>query len=157
MAKVIRQDDNNHLIQGWFSFMAEKEVAFDGSTGNGEVGEIDLFDVTGDILYLMVAKCSESLAGATATLQFGLDGDTDALMSALLATNIDAGDFWLKEAGAFHSSVEMPSQGSQYQDMLVSAGVDIKAEVATADITDGTIKFYLWWYPLSSNADVESA
>lgn len=137
-----------------YGLLATKNVAFDGSAGNGATGTVALFTITGDVLLAMVATCSENLAGATATLEVGISGDTASILAQQTATDIDSGDVW-QDSGLTASIVDFgtaPSIG-----VIMAAGPDIIATIATANITDGTIDFYALYTPLSSTGAVVAA
>ena len=123
-----------------------KVIAFDGTTGNGEVGEVACFTVTGRVLITQLAAyCSELLAGATATVELGTDGNTAALIAQSTATDIDAGEFW-------HDSTPEAEVSTPIVDKVVAD--DIVLTVATADVTDGTLIIEGYYLPLSPDGNM---
>lgn len=146
----IRRDPNRMPIQGLLPFLEVKTVAFSGAAGNGAVGSVALFTVTGAVALYIVGVCSEDLAGATATLEVGVSGNTAALIAQTTATDIDVGESWVDNAPA---TVETLATSPK----IIGGGQDIIATVATANITDGTIAFYCWYEPMSSDGDVTAA
>lgn len=139
---------------------AHKTVAFSGAAGNGAIGTVALFTVTGRVwIDAIVPFCTEDLVGATATLAVGTASQTAGILAALTATDLQANEFWLNStpaAGAIntsHSALGTTSTGLIWK--LVSES--IIATVATAAITDGTIIFDVIWRPLSSGATLVAA
>lgn len=133
---------NGHLV-------TKKTIAYDGSTGKGDQGATTLFTVTGDVLVSVFAVCSESLAGASATIEVGISGNTAALVAQTTATNINAGEVWVDTSPATVESVPA--------DKILTNGTDIIETVGTADITDGTLTYYCMWVPLTTGATVVAA
>jgi hypothetical protein len=151
MKAQAQQDiDRNHKVIGSNeAFKESKAVAFTGAAGLGAQGTVSLFTVTGTVLMSLFAVCSENLAGASATIEVGISGNTAALLAQTTATDIDSGEVWIDNAPA---TVEaLPSS------RILAAGTDVIATVATADITDGTLTFYALWRPLSDDGLVEAA
>lgn len=132
--------------------IVEKEVAFDGTAGNGAQGTVALFTVTGTILLKLYAICSESLAGASATIAVGTANNATDLIAQATATDIDEHDIWHDNSP--DKDIESSSVVSQ---KIVSNGNNLIATIGTADITDGTIKFIAEWTPLSSDGNLTAA
>lgn len=124
-----------------------KTVAFSGAAGNGAIGTVNLFTVTGFVRYMMIARCTENLAGALATLSLGVTGVVEHFLPATLATDIDATD--LIVAGGL--TAQPISNDGDYN---ISDGADIIATVGTANITDGTIELVVLWKPLSADGNI---
>lgn len=133
---------NGHLI-------TKKTIAYTGAAGLGAQGATTLFTVTGNVIATVFAVCSEDLAGATATIEVGISGNTAALLPQSTATDIDAGEVWVDTGPATIEGV--PS------DKILTNGTDIIETVATADITNGTITYYCAWVPLDTGASVVAA
>lgn len=134
-------------------FLAQKTVAFDGSTGNGEAGTVSIFTVTGEVLVALMSNyCSENLASAGApTLVLGVTGDTDLFITSTTALDIDAGLFWVSDTPTANG-IAVPAA---LKDIAITDS--IVATVGVADITDGTIRFDLYWMPLSADGKVAAA
>lgn len=129
-----------------------KNDAFDGSAGNGAVGTVDLFTVTGEVFVKTYAVCTEDLAGATATCEVGISGSTDSIIAQTTATDIDIGEVWhdaTPDSGIESSSVATLN--------IVGNGADIILTVGTANVTDGTIDFYAVWQALSPDGNLIAA
>jgi len=141
--------DGNRIPITSKGLIASKTIAYAGTAGKGAQGATTLFTVTGDVTAAVFAKCTEDLAGASATIEVGISGNTAALIAQSTATNIDTGEIWLDTSPA---TVE-----STPTEKLLIGGTDIIETVATADITDGTLTYYCLWSPLSSDGDVIAA
>lgn len=127
-------------------FKLEKEVNFDATTGTVDVHKIA--EVTGLVAIQVVATCSTNLVGSTATIKLGTDRDDDGILTVQTATDLDKDDFWYGST----ISAAVPALSDVLNSKLV--GSDISYKIETAAITDGTIKFYLLWSPLTENANV---
>lgn len=137
-----------------YGLLARKNVAFDGSAGNGAEGTVALFTITGDVLLAMVATCSENFTGLGATIEVGIAGATASILAQQTGGDIDNGDVW-QDSGIAASIVDFataPSIG-----VIMAAGPDIIATIATAALSNGTIDFYALYTPLSSTGAVVAA
>lgn len=123
-------------------------------------GTVDVFTVTGRAHITRVAAfCTESLAGTTATIKLGAASDPDGLMDQITATDLAANDWW---AAGTHVigliSIDINhSAGYNASQMEKLTSEDIILTVATADVTDGTIEFAIWWEPVSTDGMLEAA
>lgn len=144
----LKQSDLSY--DGWRQ--AEKEITFDGGAGSGAVGTVNLFTVTGSVKGKIVGICSTNIAGATATLEVGVTGQTAGLIAQTTGTNIDAGEIW------HDASPDSPIEASSVMtENIIANGLDVFATVGTANVTAGVIKFILLWKPISENGKVVSA
>jgi hypothetical protein len=140
---------------GWRLLRGRK--AFAATAGNGAQGTVALFDVTGDIQIQapLLIKCSESLAGALATIEIGVTGGAidEFVFGPLTATDIDSGMWWDYAASGFTAANgdDVTTVGA------AGLSANIFATVATADISDGQLDFFIWWRPLSSNGNLALA
>jgi len=131
-------------------------VTFDGGTTNGigdESGTDNphtMFTVTGVIELSIIAVCTTSLVGDSATLEIGTALSTANLIAQTTATDIDEKDIW--HDASPDSSIELTSVITR---KLVSQ--DIILTVGTADITAGVIKFIVRWAPISSDGNLVAA
>ena len=138
-------------------YKEEKIIVFDGATAN-DPGDFDgtgnpttLFTVTGDVRVRLVAKGLVDLEGASATIEVGTSGDTDALLGSETATDIDADGVITSDAGY------VPGPGLSSNEYTIMGGQDIILTVGTANITAGSLKFYATFVPLSDDGDVVAA
>lgn len=143
------QRDANGVPITYKGLTVSKLRAYDGTAGNGAQGATTLFTVTGNVMAAIFASCSEDLAGATATIEVGIAGNTAALIAQSTATNIDNGHIWLDTS---------PATVENYPtEKLIKASANIIETIATADITDGTLRFYCLWVPISTDGNVVAA
>lgn len=158
--KQMPVDGNGNAIDAgsYWSNSVEKEITFAGGTTNA-IGDHDgtgdpftIFTVTGTVLVKLLAICETDLAGASATLEVGIAGNTAGLIAQSTATDIDAGEIW--HDASPDAKIEL---SSVLAERIVSNGSDIIGTVATANITGGVIRFIAFWYPLSEGASVVAA
>jgi len=148
----------NPLANTDWGFKAEKDMTFAGGTTN-DPGDYDgtgnpatLFTVTGTVLVRLLAVCETSLAGASATLEVGITGNTAGLIAQTTGTDIDVGEIW--HDATPDAKVELSSVLSEN---ILANGSDIIQTVATANLTAGKIKYVAIWYPLSKDGSVVPA
>ena len=126
--------------------------AYDGGAGNGAVGAATIFTVTGEVyVVILVSFCTENLVGLTATISLGITGSTALFVAATTAEDIDNGEFWV-DTVPDANGVDVPTA---LLDVAITD--DILTQIATAAVTDGTIRFTLYWLPLSSDGNVTLA
>lgn len=113
----------------------------------GSAGKVPLFAVTGTVLMRVLAKCTESLVGNTATVEVGTALTTAGLIAQTTATDIDVNEIW--HDATPDASVEA---SSVLAEKIVSQ--DVAVTVGTAAVTDGTISFTCFWYPLTEDGKV---
>ena len=139
-----------------WSLQAQKVMTFAGATTD-DPGEYDgagnpatLFTVTGTCLVRILAKCTTTLTGASATLEVGTALDTDGLIANTTGTDIDVNEIW--HDASPDNSIEAPTVLAQ---KIVSD--NIIQTVATADVTAGVIEYTAIWYPLTPDSSVVAA
>jgi hypothetical protein len=145
---VFQRDGNSVPITGK-GLVASKTLAYTGASHLGAQDATTLFTVTGDVIVNIFAVCSEDLAGASATVEVGIAGNTAALIAQTTGTTIDVGEIWATTSPA--TVLALPSE------KILMNGTDIIQTIATANVTDGTLTYYCLWYPLSSDASVVAA
>jgi len=138
--------------------VASKAVTYAGGTTN-DPGDFDgtgnpqtLFNVSGQVLLAIIAVCSTSLTGASATLAVGKSGSTARYIPSQTATNITAGKT-VDITGIVTAGTAPNTTPNQ-------VGFDTEAVIATvgtADVTAGVITYYAFWKPLSVGAQVVAA
>lgn len=135
----------------------QKVVAFTGAAGNGAVGTVALFTVTGGVRLRLVCICTENLAeaGATATIEVGIAGATTTFIAQVNAVEIDAGEIW--HDGTPDSANELWSVTATTAERILGNGQDIIATIGAQNVTDGTLVFTAYWTPLTSTGLVVAA
>lgn len=125
-----------------------KTIAFTGAAGLGATGTITLFTITGDVAINVFAICTEDLATVNGTVEVGTATSTASLCSQQTATAIDLNEVW-------HDSVL--AVGGQVAGHFHVVRENVILTIATAAVTDGTLKFYATWTPLSADGNVVAA
>ncbi len=118
---------------------------------NGTNDPTTLFKVTGTVLVRIFGVCSVDLAGATATIEVGVAGNTAALLAQTTGTDIDVGDIWADTTPTLGAMVLADVLGPY----IVTK--DIIETIGTADLTGGNIQYICLWRPLSPDGNVEAA
>lgn len=139
-------DANSRTVNSNESFLLESTWTFvEGTTG--ATGAHTVFTVTGNVLVTIFGICDTDLAGATATVEVGVTGNTAGLIAQTTATDIDDGDIWVDATPA----VGVEATPSTF---ILNDGADIILTVGTAAVTGGVIDFYCLWRPLSSDGNI---
>lgn len=115
-------------------------------TGDGKV----MFSVTGTVLVRVFGICTVDLAGATATIELGVTGNTAALIAQSTATDLDAGELWKDTSPELGVDTLANLPGP----FIIADGADIIETIGTANITSGNVKYICLWRPLSPNGKV---
>lgn len=149
VAEAFVLDANGNPISYQGMLFTKKTIAYTGAASLGAQGATTLFTVTGDVIATVFAVCSESLAGANATIEVGVSGDTACFIAQSTGTDIDNGEVWVDTA----PGKTQPIPAAQ----VIAGGADIIETIATADITDGTLTYYCAWAPLTVGASVVAA
>lgn len=127
-------------------YVTRKQVEFATGT-TGAVGNHDIFTVTGAAHVVVVAYCTEDLAGATATISVGTDGVVAGLIPLTTATNIDTGMVWFGDNAPSECEAIASMGGAFLCD-------NISYDILTAPIDDGTLTFTCFWTPLIPTASI---
>lgn len=158
---VADRDGNSQIIRGVSSFRTKKTITFAGATADewgNDGGALDggaIFTVTGLVTARMVAECTTSLTGASATIEVGITGDTAIFMPIETATQIDAGQIWLNDAAnAAYAIIGEEDAAADNLPLYMLNGNDIILTVKTADVETGVLDFYCLWNPISDDASV---
>jgi len=141
--------DANHVPIQTLGFTNIKTIAFDGTTGKGAQGTTTLFTITGTVAVNFYGFCTEDLASAGGgTCAVGVAGATASLADQQNATAIDNHEVWSDAVLAIGGTV-----ANHYHPI----DQNIILTIGTADVTNGTIDFYVNWVPLSPDANLENA
>ena len=139
-----------------------KTVAFDGTAGNGAVGTVPLFNVTGRVLVgLEYIFCTEDLTSSgSATLEVDISGSTDLLAFGIAYSALDNGLYWLHggtaSAIAKSDNIWLKNGGGSLASPLPVGG-NIVLTIGTADVTGGTLVFDIWYRPLTADGALVAA
>lgn len=117
---------------------------------NGSGNPATLFTVTGTVLLRILAKCTDTLTGTSATIEIGTALLTTGMIPLTTATNIAVNEIW--HDATPDASIEATTVLAQ---KIVSQ--NIIQTVRTANITAGSIKYTALWYPLSADGNVVAA
>lgn len=122
------------------------------STTWNTVATHEILTVTGTVRVRMIIECTENIADAdnTGMIQLGVAGATDAFIGATTGTAIDANDLWYDTT----PTTTYDTTSTCLIDKVVTGGVDIGYEISTTDFTNGELKFYVWYEPISSTGAV---
>ena len=121
---------------------------FANTSGNGAVGDVTIFTVTGRVWLLgFTAFCTDGLTegGATATVQVGTAAVDGAIIPVVNAVDIDTNEWWMDGTPA----AELVQMDAAQVDVLVSSNIVVK--VTTQGVTGGTILFDAWFIPITDN------
>lgn len=150
---TMRQIPGSAIIYGAKNHVA---VSADMSSATwNTVASHEVFTVTGAVRLYMQIYCTETLTDAAdgASIQFGLAGATDAFIASTGAAGaggntIEAGEFWIDAtpADTYTASATLAWD--------IGGGLDVGYEITGAALTDGTLVFSGWWFPLSAGANV---
>jgi len=132
-----------HLARSQYSF----------ATDTGAQAAYTQFTVTGTVLVEVFGVCQTDLAGAGATVELGIAGNTAALIAQTTGTDVDQYYTWQDATPeANPGAVDLTSRS-----FVITNGADIIMTLGTADLTAGVIDFFCLWSPLSIGASVVAA
>lgn len=139
-------------------YHVRKTIAFDGAAGNGAIGTVVVFAIVGRVFMERVTVfCTEDLAGATATIQFGTVANANQLAGSATATDIDANDWYLPD-GTSVANIGALADAANGQPVntarnrLVSA--NLVFTIGVAAITDGTLIVDAWYDSITDNGEL---
>jgi len=134
---------------GWQ--LARKTYSF--AVQGGAQGTINLFTVTGSVFVQIFGVCQTDLAGALATVEVGIVGNTAALIAQTTATDVDQYTTWQDATPEAHpGAVNLTGRA-----FVLTNGADVGMKISTAALTAGAIDFYCLWAPLSADGNVSAA
>ncbi len=139
---------------------ASKTITFDGTAGNGAVGTVAVFTVTGRVFVeYVVAFCTTDLteALATATMVLGTATDTDALLGDATGgpTAIDANEFWIGAAapvagGLTSATNATGGQTSTARNKAISENIILT--IGAQAVNGGVLVITAFWHPITDGA-----
>lgn len=133
---------------------ARKTVTFDGSAGNGAVGNVTVFTITGMVMVeTLTAHATTSLvsSGSTATLAFGSSGNPSWLTGPMGADLLAADYWWSQNENAdagIGCAIFSPGTGGVSN---VTTMQSIILTVAEEAVTDGVLVIDCWYRPLTDD------
>jgi hypothetical protein len=158
------RDANTQVIRRELPFRTKKTITFAGGTTNAwgdDGGTLDggaIFTVTGLVKVRVLAACTTNLTGDSATIEVGITGATAIFMPTETATQIDAGQVWLNNAGnATYAIIGEEDAAADNLPLYLLNGNDIILTVKTANVTAGVLDFYALWEPISDNGEISAS
>ncbi len=126
-----------------------KTITFDGTAGNGAVGTVTVFTITGRVIVThWTVFCTDSLteAGATASMSYGTAANTTLLTADATGgpTAIDVGEFWVDASPLAVETLSATMQKAISEDTILTIG--------TQNVTGGTLVFDVLYIPLTDGA-----
>lgn len=128
---------------------------FAATAGNGAVGTVTLFTITGRVLvHDFTAFCTTGLteAAPTATISVGTASGVTAILNTLNAVDIDTNEWWTDtspQAGSAGAGIQVGTDNVSTGKRYVSE--NIIATVGAQNITGGVIVFDVWYEPVTDN------
>lgn len=119
-----------------------------GTTGKLATGTFKIATVTGVVALSCFAinTGAGALTGAGATLEVGCTDNTASLIALTTATTIDPNEVW------YNNTPVLNPETSVITKKIVTK--DVNYLIKTADVTGGTLTFYILWSPISPNGNV---
>lgn len=155
------RDANRVPLTGDYPFRTKRTITFAGATTDawgddgGALDDSAIFTVTGVVQVKVLGAITTSLTGATATIEVGITGATAIFMPTETATDMDAGQIWLNDAGnATYAIVGEEAAAADNLPEYILYGNDIILTVKTANVETGVIDFYALWKPISDDASI---
>lgn len=139
---------------GLAAYRVTQTAAFTAGAGTGDVGTFALFTVTGDVIVKILGSVTETVVEGVGggTIEVGITGATAVIIAQAVATTLDVDEIW--HDATPDSDIEALSVIAEH---VIVGGADIFATIAGQNITDGTVAFYCFWTPLSSDGNVVAA
>ena|SRR3990167_5938355 len=128
--------------------LVSKTITYVAGT-TGAIASVTLFTVTGTVIVNIFAVCSlADLTGVNTTIEVGVTGNTAALLPLTTAVNLDVGDIWTNVTTFTKAEAVL-------SDKIVNS--DILQEIKTTAMSGGTLTYYCFWNPVSSDGNVVAA
>lgn len=153
---MARKSDNtalnnlcDRLNSGLLDNKLEKSVTFAaGTTGKEATGTFKIASVTGTVALSIFAvnTGAGAITGPGATIEVGCVGNTASLIALTTATTIDVDEVWYNDTPVLNPATSVIAQ------KIVTK--DVNYLIKTANVTGGTLTFYILWAPISSDGNV---
>jgi len=141
--------------------ITKRTITFAGATADAwgnDGGALDgsaIYTVTGLVFVQLIAVCTTSLTGTSATIETGITGDTAIFMPTETSTQIDAGQIWFNDAGnAAYGIIGEETAAADNLPEYALNGNDIILTFKTADTETGVLDFYAIWNPISTDGNL---
>lgn len=134
-----------------------KTVTFDGTAGNGAVGTVSLFTITGRVLLVYAtsfATVTLQEGAATATIRCGTTGNLTALFRQINATALVADRFWGDATPATSETMDLAAAAYTSAVMLSE---NILITVGAQAVTAGSIIVDVWYLPITDDGALVAA
>jgi len=135
-----------------------KTIAFDGSAGNGAVGTVLVFTITGRVAVQWVsAQCTENIVdaggGTPAVMAMGVVDGESWIYSQLEPDGLPSGSFWTTIGGWSVAAGMVPyTIGDSFTGSGPLAIVgNVIITVENEAITDGTLVIDFWYFPMTDD------
>ena len=131
-----------------------KTITFDSSAGNGAVGTVTLFTITGRVLVRRLSVfCPLELAspGSATTISLGVASDVDEFINPAIARAIDTNQWWIAGAVA-PGAIQL---GANMLDVAVSE--DIIYNILAAAVSGGTLVCDVWYEAITDDGALVAA
>ena len=116
----------------------------------GSVASHEVFTVTG-LVRMRVVECPVNVAGA-GSIQFGVEGATNALIASTTGVDLDAGELWYDAT----PTTAYDTVANVVLERIIN-GLDVGYEVTGDTLTSGGVTFHCWWEPLNATGAVVAA
>ena len=126
-----------------------KTITFTGGAGAGAIGQVPVFSFSGLVHCVkLIPYCTVDLVSSGGTISLGHSLTVNALIAVTTASTVDAGMYWLT-ATPNNKFITIPA-------LLFNAiyKASMTIDVLTADVTAGTLVFYMEYYPIVPGAVV---
>ena len=125
---------------------AQKTLTLDGTSGNGAVGTVTIFTITGRVTIIDVETfCTGAMTGATGTIALGTASLPTTLVTTTTATDLTLNEFWLD---ATPTEVGLMASPAAVKDIKCSENIILTVAVAAVS---GAIMFTVWYAPTTSD------
>lgn len=135
---------------------ARATITFTGAANLGAVGSVPVFTITGRVyLDTITVFCTTGLteAAPTATIALGCSDDTDAMITAVNAVDIDTNEWWtasIPAAGAYTLAANNTTgQTTIPRNKLLATNVIFT--VAAQNVTGGVLVIDAFYWPVTDN------
>ena len=143
---------SRETIMDIYTLLGQNKIQKDLTFSNTGAGAVSLFTVTGDVFVNIIVVITTNIASAaSANIQLGVVGYTDAMIVDTLSTDMDAREIW-NDSGITNEIENLDS----IRKYIITDGNNI---ILTLDdqVDSGAMTFYCFWSPLSNDGKVEVA